>query len=204
MPSITSHSPSSCADLRIDPCSDRSLAVLQLRARLPRPLVFTHGVFDLLHAGHVHLLEQARACGASLVVGVRGDRSSRHLRKGPGRPFNAAQDRARIVAALAGVSAAVLFDEDKPLALICGLRPDVVVRCDDPLRAEAADCALLAEWGGRTIVVPRLHGATTRALLDRLRPAAMATMPARAGQRDDGARTVARSAATPFVQAAPA
>jgi|GEM_PF-238656 D-glycero-beta-D-manno-heptose 1-phosphate adenylyltransferase len=169
--------PSACSDPAFaDVCSDRSRAVRALRERLPRPLVFTHGMFDLLHAGHVHLLEQARSWGASLVVGVRGDVSSRHLRKGPGRPFNSASDRARIVAALAGVSAAVLFDEDKPLALICGLRPDIVVKCSDPAAVDGADCALLAEWGGRTVVVPRLRGATTRALLDRLRP----VMPRRA------------------------
>lgn len=174
MPSTTTaQDQSACSDQDLaDACSDRSRAVRALRERLPRPLVFTHGVFDLLHAGHVHLLEQARSFGASLVVGVRGDVSSRHLRKGPGRPFNSAPDRARIVAALAGVSAAVLFDEDKPLALICGLRPDIVVKCSDPASVDGADCALLAEWGGCTVVVPRLRGATTRALLDRLRPTA--------------------------------
>ena len=174
MPSITTaQGSSSCIALAFaDACSDRSHAVLALRNRLPRPLVFTHGVFDLLHAGHIHLLEQARSCGASLVVGVRGDVSSRRLRKGPGRPFNSAQDRACVVAALAGVSAVVLFDEDKPLALICGLRPDIVVKGGDAACGGGADGALLAEWGGRTVVVPRLRGSTTRALLDRLSPIA--------------------------------
>ena len=140
-----------------------------LRDHLPRPMVFTNGVFDLLHAGHVACLEAARAQGASLVVGVNSDASARHLRKGPGRPINTAADRARVVSALAAVTAVLVFDEDKPLALICALRPDVYVKGGDYEIARLAEAALMQEWGGRTHIVPRLPALSTTALVERLR-----------------------------------
>jgi D-glycero-beta-D-manno-heptose 1-phosphate adenylyltransferase len=153
--------------------ADRTEAITRLRDTLPRPLVFTYGVFDVLHGGHLHLFEQARARGASLVVGVHGDHASRRLRKGPGQPVNSAAERARLVAALGMVSAAVTFDEDKPLALICALRPDIVVKAGSPSRdGHVAQCALLAEWGGQAVLVPRLPGCSTAALVERLRPLA--------------------------------
>lgn len=140
----------------------------RLRATLPHPLVFTNGVFDLLHAGHVACLEAARAQGRSLVVGVNGDASARRLNKGPGRPLNPAADRARVVGALAAVSAVVVFDEDKPLALLCALEPEVYVKGGDYAAHQLCETALMAEWGGRTVIVPRVDGRSTSALVQRL------------------------------------
>lgn len=140
-----------------------------LRAALPAPIVFTNGVFDLLHAGHVACLEAARALGASLVVAVNGDASARRLGKGAGRPLNGAAERARVVGALRAVSAVVTFEEDKPLALICALQPEVYVKGGDYRAEDLAEAALMAEWGGRTVIVPRLPGLSTSALVDRLR-----------------------------------
>jgi len=89
------------------------------------PVVFTNGVFDVLHRGHATYLEQARALGASLVVGVNTDASAKRLGKGPERPLNSHQDRALLLAALASVSLVTWFDEDTPVQLIERLRPDV-------------------------------------------------------------------------------
>lgn len=141
----------------------------ELANSLQRPIVFTNGLFDLLHAGHVACLEQARSLGSSLVVGIHTDASARRLGKGPMRPCQAAADRARVVAALAAVSAVVLFDEDKPLALMCALRPDIYVKGGDHVAAQMAETALMAEWGGRTVIVPRLHGLSTTRMIERLR-----------------------------------
>jgi rfaE bifunctional protein nucleotidyltransferase chain/domain len=139
-----------------------------LAARVERPLVFTNGVFDILHAGHVACLEAARACGASLVVGVNSDASVRRLGKGPGRPFQREGDRVRVVAALAAVSAVVLFDEDAPLKLIAGLRPDVYVKGGDYRVEELREAALVAGWGGRTVIVPRLPDLSTTEIVGRV------------------------------------
>src|SRR5207247_9444170 len=104
------------------------------RASQRRPVVFTNGVFDLLHAGHVHLLEAARAAGGALIVGVNSDASVRRLGKGADRPVVAAADRARLLAALAAVDCVVVFDEDTPLELIRRLHPDVLVKGADYAR----------------------------------------------------------------------
>ena len=154
---------SRCDGIAIDP------ELARLRDTLPRPLVFTNGVFDLLHAGHVACLEAARGQGASLVVGVNSDASARRLRKGPGRPINTAEDRARVLAGLWSVDAVIVFDEDKPLALICALRPEVYVKGGDYEPARLAEAALMAEWGGRTTIVPRLPDLSTTALVERVR-----------------------------------
>src|SRR5512142_2090635 len=103
-------------------CSPEALA--NRVAVLPRPLVFTNGVFDVLHRGHVAYLGQARALGAALVVGVNSDASARGLGKGPQRPLNRERDRAEVLAALRCVDAVLLFDEPTPCELIERLRPD--------------------------------------------------------------------------------
>lgn len=144
-----------------------------LRAELAGPIVFTNGVFDLLHAGHVACLEAARALGGSLVVGVNGDASARRLRKGPGRPIHSARDRARVVAALSAVSAVVVFDEDKPLALLCALRPEVYVKGGDYRVEQLCEARLMEEWGGRTVIVPRVPGLSTSAIVAALAPQAV-------------------------------
>ncbi|MDN3922340.1 adenylyltransferase/cytidyltransferase family protein [Roseateles violae] len=143
-------------------------AIARLREQLPRPLVFSNGVFDLLHAGHVECLEAARALGRSLVVGINSDASARRLGKGPGRPLVDERQRARIVGALAAVSAVLLFDEDRPLALIAALRPEVYVKGGDYRLGDLPEAALLAGWGGRTVIVPHVGGLSSSALLRRI------------------------------------
>jgi rfaE bifunctional protein nucleotidyltransferase chain/domain len=143
------------------------LFVEALAAALPRPMVFTNGVFDLLHAGHVDCLEQARVLGASLVVGVNSDASARRLGKGPGRPLNKQADRLSVVQALAAVSAAVLFDEDAPLNLLRTLRPEVYVKGGDYQLDRLPEAPLIASWGGRTVILPLRAGLSTTALVER-------------------------------------
>lgn len=139
------------------------------RARQAGPVVFTNGIFDLLHAGHVHLLEAARAEGAALVVGVNTDASVRRLGKGADRPVVAEAERARLVAALACVDCVVLFDEDTPLALIRRLRPDVLVKGADYAREAIVGADEVEGWGGRVVRVPLVPGVSTTGLLRRLR-----------------------------------
>jgi len=134
------------------------------------PVVFTNGVFDLLHTGHVALLETARAEGAALVVGVNSDASVRRLAKGgPNRPVVPGTDRARVLAALACVDCVVLFDEDTPLALIERLRPDVLVKGADYTRAAIVGADQVEGWGGRVVRVPLVQGQSTTDLLARVR-----------------------------------
>ena len=139
------------------------------RERQRGPVVFTNGVFDLLHVGHVTLLEAARAEGGALVVGVNSDASVRRLGKGTDRPLVPGQERARLLAALACVDCVVLFDEETPLALIKRLRPDVLVKGADYARAAIVGADQVEGWGGRVVRVPLVPGASTTALLARLR-----------------------------------
>jgi rfaE bifunctional protein nucleotidyltransferase chain/domain len=131
--------------------------------------VFTNGVFDLLHAGHVALLEAARAEGSALVVGVNTDASVHRLGKGPGRPFVSEGERARLLAALAAVDCVVLFDDETPLALIRRLRPDVLVKGADYARAAIVGADDVEGWGGRVVRVPLVQGKSTTELLRKLR-----------------------------------
>jgi D-beta-D-heptose 7-phosphate kinase/D-beta-D-heptose 1-phosphate adenosyltransferase len=139
------------------------------RGRLNGPLVLTNGVFDLLHPGHVSLLEAARAEGAALLVGVNSDRSARQLGKGSDRPIVPERERARLVAALASVDCVVLFDEETPLALIERLRPDVLVKGADYARTAIVGADQVEGWGGRVVRVPLVAGWSTTELLARLR-----------------------------------
>jgi D-beta-D-heptose 7-phosphate kinase/D-beta-D-heptose 1-phosphate adenosyltransferase len=139
------------------------------RERQRSPVVFTNGVFDLLHVGHVALLEAARAEGGALVVGVNSDASVRRLAKGTDRPIMPERERARLLAALACVDCVVLFDEEAPLALIECLRPDVLVKGADYARAAIVGADQVEGWGGRVVTVPLVPGASTTALLARLR-----------------------------------
>ena len=139
------------------------------RRSVSGPVVFTNGVFDLLHPGHVELLESARAEGAALVVGVNSDASVRRLGKGAGRPLAAEDARTRVLAGLAAVDCVVLFDEDTPQALIEALAPDVLVKGADYAR----DAIVGADWvearGGRVVRVPLVPGFSTTSLVERLR-----------------------------------
>jgi len=132
--------------------------------------VFTNGVFDLLHAGHIALLEAARAAGDALVVGVNTDASVRRLGKGPDRPLVPEGERARVLAALAAVDCVVLFGEDTPLALIERLRPDVLVKGADYTRETIVGAAEVEGWGGRVVRVPLIEGKSTTDLVRKLRP----------------------------------
>ena len=147
---------------------DRAQAVAW-RASAPAPVVFTNGVFDLLHPGHVELLEAARREGAALVVGVNADASVRRLAKGPDRPVAGQDARARVVAGLEAVDCVVLFDEDTPLELIRALAPDVLVKGADYSRDRIVGADWIEERGGRVVRVPLLAGFSTSALVERLR-----------------------------------
>ncbi len=137
------------------------------RARGER-VVFTNGCFDLLHAGHVGLLEQARQAGDRLVVGLNADSSVRAL-KGPDRPINPEGDRARVLASLAAVDAVVLFAEATPLELIRALRPDVLVKGADYREDQVVGATEVRSWGGRVALLPLLAGRSTTAAIARLK-----------------------------------
>lgn len=146
--------------------------VVERAARLPRPLVFTNGCFDILHRGHVTYLAQARALGASLVVALNTDESVRRLGKGAERPVNPLQDRAAVVAALAAVDLVTWFDADTPLALIVALRPEVLVKGGDWPEERIVGAAEVRSWGGRVVSLPIVHARSTTELIERIRKAA--------------------------------
>ncbi len=138
-------------------------------ARLPRPLVFTNGCFDILHRGHATYLAQARALGASLVVGVNSDASVRRQNKAPDRPVNPLADRMAVLAALESVSLVVPFDEDTPLNLILDLRPDVLVKGGDWPVDRIIGAAEVTGWGGQVHSIPFAFQRSTTALIEKIR-----------------------------------
>src|SRR5690349_8477148 len=138
-------------------------------ATLPRPLVFTNGVFDILHRGHVSYLAEARALGAALVVGLNSDASARRLGKAPDRPLNGEADRACVLAALESVSLVTLFDESTPLDLLQRVRPDLYVKGGDYDIEALAETALVRSWGGTARALPFIDGYSTTALVRRIR-----------------------------------
>ena len=138
-------------------------------AALPRPLVFTNGCFDVLHRGHVTYLAQARALGATLVVGVNSDASVKRLGKGDDRPVNLEEDRMAVLAALESVSLAVPFDEDTPLELILACRPDVLVKGGDWTPDKIVGAREVQGWGGTVHSIPFVHERSTTALLKKIR-----------------------------------
>jgi len=141
-------------------------------AALPRPVVFTNGVFDILHRGHVSYLAQARAQGASLVVGLNSDASARGLGKGPDRPLNSEADRACVLAALESVSLVTLFDEPTPVELLKLVRPQLYVKGGDYDIETLAETALVRGWGGQARALPFVQGYSTTALVQRIHRAA--------------------------------
>ena len=136
---------------------------------MPRPLVFTNGVFDVLHRGHATYLAAARALGASLVVGLNTDASARRLGKGPDRPLNNEEDRAVVMAALEAVSLVTWFDEDTPLQLIDELRPDILVKGGDYDMRTLAETALVESYGGKALALAFVDGYSTSALVQKIR-----------------------------------
>lgn len=143
-------------------------AAARWAARAPRPLVFTNGVFDILHRGHVTYLARARALGAALLVALNADASVRRLGKGPGRPVNALADRLALVAALEAVDAVTWFEADTPAALIDACRPDVLVKGGDWPVARIVGAAGVLARGGTVHAIPFEHQRSTTALLRRV------------------------------------
>lgn len=138
-------------------------------AKLPRPLVFTNGCFDILHRGHVTYLAQARALGNSLVVAVNSDASVRRLGKGDDRPVNGLEDRMALLAALACVDLVTWFDEDTPIERILACRPDVLVKGGDWPVEKIVGATEVQAWGGRVVSIPFIHQRSTTALLEKIR-----------------------------------
>jgi rfaE bifunctional protein nucleotidyltransferase chain/domain len=136
---------------------------------LARPLVFTNGVFDILHRGHVTYLDAAAQLGATLVVALNTDASVRRLGKGADRPINGLDDRAALLAALACVTAVTSFDEDTPLALIEALRPDIIVKGGDYDMDTLPETAAVKSWGGRALAIPFEFQRSTTTLLGKIR-----------------------------------
>jgi rfaE bifunctional protein nucleotidyltransferase chain/domain len=145
---------------------DRLVAAVQ---RCPRPLVFTNGVFDLLHRGHVTYLAQARALGASLLVALNDDASVGRLGKGHDRPINPLADRLAVVAALAAVDLVTWFERDTPLELILRTRPEVLVKGGDWPIDQIVGAAEVQSWRGSVHSIPFLHERSTSATLARIR-----------------------------------
>lgn len=135
------------------------------QARAGKTVVFTNGVFDILHAGHVRLLHQARALGDLLVVGINSDESVRQLGKGPERPINTLEDRVSVLSALRDVDFVIPFPEKTPEALIAKVRPDVHVKGGDYREDDLPEAALVRALGGRVVILPLLEGRSTSGLL---------------------------------------
>ncbi len=143
------------------------LTVTEAAERLSRrPLVFTNGVFDVLHTGHVTYLEAARRLGAALLVAVNTDASARRLGKGDDRPLNREADRVAVVAALASVDFVMLFDQDTPCELMRHCRPELYVKGGDYDIETLEETALVRSWGGQAVTIPVCRG-----LLHELAPA---------------------------------
>ena len=138
-------------------------------AALPHPLVFTNGCFDILHRGHVTYLAQARALGASLIVGVNSDASVKRQGKGEDRPINNQDDRMAVLAALQNVDLVTWFDEDTPLNLILACKPDVLVKGGDWKVENIVGATEILKWGGAVHSIPFLHERSTTATLAKIR-----------------------------------
>ena len=148
---------------------DAAVALVRRVRRQGGTVVFTNGVFDVLHPGHVRYLAEARRQGDALIVGLNADASVRRL-KGPDRPISPAGERAEVLAALAAVDAVVIFDEETPLALITALQPDVLVKGADWAHDAIVGRDVVEARGGRVVRVPIVAGHSTSSILDRTRP----------------------------------
>ena len=142
---------------------------LQRVNNLRRPIIFTNGVFDVLHCGHVTYLAEARALGASLVVALNTDASAKRLGKGDDRPLNNQNDRASVVAALESVSLVTWFEEDTPLAIITELKPDMLVKGGDYDMRVLPETAAVESYGGTAVAIAFVKGYSTTALVQKIR-----------------------------------
>jgi D-glycero-beta-D-manno-heptose 1-phosphate adenylyltransferase len=136
---------------------------------VPRPYVFTNGVFDILHRGHVTYLAQARALGASLIVAINSDNSVRRLGKGDDRPINSTEDRMAVIAALECVDLVTSFEEDTPLKLINTIKPEFLVKGGDWSVELIVGSAEVASWGGKTLSIPFEYQTSTSKTIERIR-----------------------------------
>ena len=148
-------------------CSSAELA--KRVSSLVRPLVFTNGVFDILHRGHVTYLAQARALGASMVLALNSDASVKRLNKGDDRPINMLADRMAVAAALSMVDIVTFFEEDTPLNLILLCKPDVLVKGGDWPVDQIVGAREVQGWGGTVHSIPFLHERSTTAMLKKIR-----------------------------------
>ena len=142
--------------------------VAQWRQTVRGAVVFTNGVFDLLHPGHIEVLDMARREGAALVVGLNSDDSVRRL-KGPTRPVRTTAERALVLAGLEAVDAVVVFDQDTPLELVQRLQPDVIVKGGDYSPETIVGADVVTARGGRVVVVPLVAGQSTTSIIEKLR-----------------------------------
>lgn len=140
--------------------------------RQGRTLVFTNGVFDVLHAGHIKSLEAARSLGDMLIVGLNSDESVRRLGKGPERPINSLEDRAAVIAALRCVDGVLSFSEDTPVELIRSLQPDIHVKGGDYDPETLPETPVVRAYGGKVVVIPLLEGRSTTAIVKKMRSSA--------------------------------
>lgn len=136
---------------------------------LPRPWVFTNGVFDVLHRGHVMYLAQARALGGSLIVALNTDDSVRRLGKGDDRPLNPQQDRAIVMASQQAVDLVTWFSDDTPIELIGEIRPDILVKGGDYDMETLPETQLVKSWGGKALALPFVQGYSTTGLVKKIR-----------------------------------
>ena len=141
----------------------------QACAALPKPVVFTNGVFDVLHRGHASYLAAARELGGSLVVALNTDASAKRLGKGPGRPLNNEADRAALIAALASTDIVTWFDEDTPLEIIDAMRPDIIVKGGDYDMQLLKEAQLVQSYGGQALALSFVDGYSTTALVQKIR-----------------------------------
>lgn len=136
---------------------------------LQRPLVFTNGVFDILHRGHVSYLDKAAQLGASLVVAINTDASVRRLGKGADRPINTLADRMAMLAALASTDIVTFFAEDTPVEIIALLKPDIIVKGGDYDMTILPETRLVESWGGKAVAIPFDFQRSTSSLLEKIR-----------------------------------
>ena len=136
---------------------------------LNRPMVFTNGVFDILHRGHASYLAQARDFGASLVVGVNSDASVKLLGKGDDRPINSQEDRMALLAALESVDLVILFENKTPVELIKQVRPDVYVKGGDYAIETLEETEVIMAWDGQAYAIPFIYDRSTTSLLGKIR-----------------------------------
>ncbi len=150
-------------------CRSDAINFTEVVARLARPMIFTNGVFDILHRGHASYLAQARELGASLVVGVNSDASVKMLGKGNDRPINSELDRMALLAALASVDLVVLFSQKTPVELIKNIRPDIYVKGGDYDIDTLDETKIVQSWGGKAIAIPFMYERSTTSLLGKIR-----------------------------------